>query len=296
MKNSDVTTVTPALLRDWALPQHDEGGDKEGRGRIFVVGGSAQIPGAILLAALASLRAGAGQLKIATAHSIAAHVAIAVPEAWVLPLPETAHGGFVRACAEEIAENANNANAVLFGPGMMDVDATSRLLHTVLPKIKKPVLVLDAAPLAYLGDAPTLLHSLQGNVIVTPHSGEMAAMLGRTKEEIKADPESAAREAAEKLKAVVAMKGAQTYIAAPDGRVYLNRYGNIGLATSGSGDTLAGIIAGLAARGADPVQATVWGVYLHARAGDALAKRVGPLGFLARELLAEIPALMCGLG
>jgi len=295
MKKTAATAVTPALLRDWALPEHDEGDDKEGRGRIFVVGGSAQIPGAILLAALASLRAGAGQLKIATAQSIAAHVAIAVPEAWVLPLPETSAGGFDPACADEIAENANNANAVLFGPGMMDPDATSRLLHAALPQIQKPTLVLDAAPLACLGDAPDLLHSLNGNVIVTPHAGEMAAMLGRDKATIKADPQAAALEAAASLKAVVAMKGSQTYIAAPDGRLYLNRYGNIGLATSGSGDTLAGIIAGLAARGADPVQATVWGVYLHARAGDVLAKRVGPLGFLARELLAEIPALMCGL-
>jgi len=295
MKKSAATAVTPALLGRWALPQHDEGDDKEGRGRIFVVGGSAQIPGAILLAALASLRAGAGQLKIATAQSVAAHVAVAVPEAWVLPLPESAEGGFDPACADEVAENANNAKAVLFGPGMMDADATSRLLHAALPQIEKPTLVLDAAPLACLGDAPELLHSLNGNVIVTPHAGEMAAMLGRTKAEIKADPQAAALEAAAKLKAVVAMKGSQTFIAAPDGRVYLNRYGNIGLATSGSGDTLAGIIAGLAARGADPVQATVWGVYLHARAGDALAKRVGPLGFLARELLAEIPALMHGL-
>ena len=286
------TPLTPALLRGWPLPRHDEGDDKEGRGRIFVVGGSAQIAGAILLAALASLRAGAGQLKIATAQSAAPYVAVTVPEAWVLPLPETKAGGFDPACAEEIAENSNNANAVLFGPGMMDPDATSLLLHAALPQIQKPTLVLDAAPLACLGHAPELLHSLNGNVIVTPHAGEMAAILGRDKAEIKADPMRAAIEAAQKLKAVVAMKGSETYIAAPDGRVYLNRYGCIGLATSGSGDTLAGIIAGLAARGADPVQATMVGVYLHARAGDLLARRVGPLGFLARELLAEIPALM----
>gem|GEM_PF-5411810 len=154
------TAVTPTLLRKWPLPQHDEGDDKEGRGRIFVVGGSAQIPGAILLASLRA-GAGAGQLKIATARSVAAHVALAVPEAWVLPLPETSEGGFGPACADEIAENAN---AVLFGPGMMDPDATRCLLHAALPQIQKPTLVLDAAPLACLGDAPDLLHSLDGNV------------------------------------------------------------------------------------------------------------------------------------
>ena len=292
---SDSVSITPTLLRKWALPRHENGDDKEGRGRIFVVGGSAQIPGAILLAALASLRAGAGQLKIATAQSIAPHVAVAVPEAWVLPLPETGGGGFDPACADEVAENANNADAVLFGPGMQDAEATSRLLHASLPQIQRPTLVLDAAPLACLADAPDLLHSLNGNVIVTPHAGEMAAMLGRSKEDIKADPRGAALEAADRLRAVVAMKGGETYIAAPDGRVYLNRRGSIGLATSGSGDTLAGIIAGLAARGADPVQAAVWGVFLHARAGEVLAERLGPLGFLARELLAEIPALMHSL-
>ena len=287
-----IRDITPALLGRWPLPSHENGDDKEGRGRIFVVGGSPQIAGAILLAALGSLRAGAGQLKIATAAAVGPHLAAHIPEAWVLPLPETPGGGLDPACADEIAENANNANAVLFGPGMMDADATSALLHAALPQIQKPTLVLDAAPLACLGDAPDLLHGLNGNVIVTPHAGEMAAMLGRDKGEIQADPLGAAREAAARLRAVVAMKGGETFIAAPDGRAYRNRNGSIGLATSGSGDTLAGIIAGLAARGADPVQAACWGVFLHARAGDVLAKRMGLLGFLARELLAEIPSLM----
>lgn len=291
-KDNTPVEITEDLLRDWPLPHHENGDDKEGRGRIYVVGGSPEIPGAILLAALASLRAGAGQLKIATARSAAVGIGIAVPEAWVVPLPESSGGGLDPACAEALVHDANNAAAVLFGPGMNDPEATNALLHAVLPQIAGPTLVLDAAPLACLGDAPTLLHGLNGSVVVTPHAGEMAQILSRPKDAIKADPEAAAREAAERLRAVVAMKGGETYIAAPNGRVYVNRRGSIGLATSGSGDTLAGIIAGLAARGADPVQATVWGVFLHARAGEVLAKRIGPLGFLARELLAEIPALL----
>ncbi len=292
---TEATEITENLLRSWPLPRHENGDDKEGRGRIYMVGGSAQIPGAILLAALASLRAGAGQLKIATAGSAAVPLGIAVPESWVVPLPESPGGGLAPDCADAIVSDANNANAVLFGPGMRDPDATNALLHAVLPRVDGPAVVLDAAPLACLGDAPHLLHDLGGNVIVTPHAGEMAQILGCSKEEIKADPEAAAREAGGRLRAVVAMKGGETYIAAPDGRVYVNRRGSIGLATSGSGDTLAGIIAGLAARGADPVQATVWGVFLHARAGEVLAERLGPLGFLARELLAEIPALLHSL-
>ncbi len=288
--------MTPALLAGWPLPQHDEGDDKEGRGRIFVAGGSSEIPGALILSSLASLRAGAGQLKIATGESIARHVAVAVLEAWVVPLPETPGGGFDPACAGELAENAGNANAVLIGPGMQDEEATRLLLDTLLPQIHAPTVVLDAAALACLHDAPHLLHSLEGNVVVTPHAGEMAGILGRSKDDIKSDPCAAAMEAAATLRAVVAMKGRETFIATPEGRVFRNRHGCVGLATSGSGDTLAGIIAGLAARGASPEQATVWGVFLHARAGEVLAERVGPLGFLARELLAEIPRLMWKTG
>ena len=296
MKTTAPTEITPALLADWALPQHDDGDDKEGRGRIFVAGGSSQIPGALILASLASLRAGAGQLKIATGESIARHVAVAVLEAWVVSLPETPGGGFDPACAGELAENANNANAVLIGPGMQDEEATRSLLHALLPQVHAPTTVLDAAALACLHDAPHLLHSLDGNVVVTPHAGEMAGILGRSKDDIKADPCAAAIEAAARLRAVVAMKGSETFIATPEGRVFRNRHGCVGLATSGSGDTLAGIIAGLAARGASAEQATVWGVFLHARAGEILAERVGPVGFLARELLAEIPRLMWKTG
>jgi hydroxyethylthiazole kinase-like uncharacterized protein yjeF len=296
MTTTTQTEITPALLADWPLPQHEDGEDKEGRGRIFVAGGSPEIPGALILSSLASLRAGAGQLKIATGRSVARHVAAAVLEAWVVPLPETPGGGFDPACAGTLAEDAGNAHAFLIGPGMQDEEATSALLHALLPQIHAPTVVLDAAALACLHDAPHLLHLLRGNAVVTPHAGEMAGILGRSKDDIKADPCAAAIEAAAALRAVVAMKGSETFIATPEGRVFRNRHGCVGLATSGSGDTLAGIIAGLAARGASADQATVWGVFLHARAGEILAERVGPLGFLARELLAEIPRLMWKTG
>jgi NAD(P)H-hydrate repair Nnr-like enzyme with NAD(P)H-hydrate dehydratase domain len=136
------------------------------------------------------------------------------------------------------------------------------------------------------------LHSLEGRAVITPHAGEMASCLKEDKAEITGDPGATARRAADLFRCVVALKGAETVIAAPEGEAYRSRAGNVGLATSGSGDTLGGLIAGLAARGAPPLQAAVWGVYLHARAGDRLARRIGPLGFLARELLGEIPGLM----
>jgi NAD(P)H-hydrate repair Nnr-like enzyme with NAD(P)H-hydrate dehydratase domain len=117
-------------------------------------------------------------------------------------------------------------------------------------------------------------------------------MTGEPKGTIEREPAARARKAARRFHATVALKGEETFIADRSGRVWRNRKGNAGLAISGSGDTLSGIAAGLAARGAPPPQAAVWAVALHARAGDRLARRMGPLGFLPRELLAEIPGLM----
>ena len=123
----------------------------------------------------------------------------------------------------------------------------------------------------------------------------MAKLWSIERSEVLAQPLQVSRAAAGHTGAVVVLKGACTYVAAPDGTTFRNTRGNIGLGTSGSGDALSGIIAGLAARGADPLQAAVWGVYLHAKAGEVLARKMGLLGFLARELLAEVPALLARL-
>jgi ADP-dependent NAD(P)H-hydrate dehydratase len=133
-------------------------------------------------------------------------------------------------------------------------------------------------------------------VLLTPHAGEMAHLSGCSKQAVAADPQAAAIEGARRWRAVVALKGATTVVASPDGRLWTHRGGEAGLATSGSGDTLAGMIGGLAARGAGPEQACAWGIMLHAGAGARLASG-GALGFLARELPAQVPAVLqqlCG--
>ncbi len=134
-------------------------------------------------------------------------------------------------------------------------------------------------------------------VIMTPHCGEMAHLTGIDKDCIVGLPDAPALAAARDWNAVIALKGARTVIAAPDGTLWQHEgAGNIGLASSGSGDVLAGIIGGLLARGATETQSACWGVALHARAGDRLAQRLGPLGYLAREIAAEVPALMEQIG
>jgi hydroxyethylthiazole kinase-like uncharacterized protein yjeF len=180
---------------------------------------------------------------------------------------------------------------------MVDPEAVAKVVPEVIAQLdsEKTVIILDAEGFSCLKDLPDLFHKQPGQGIITPHAGEMAGLLGMDKAEIQANPAAIAQQAAKYFQAVVALKGATTYIAGPGGEIYCNNTGNVGLATSGSGDTLSGIIAGLAARGASPSQAAAWGVYLHGKAGESLAARFGLLGFLARELLAEIPGLMVGL-
>jgi ADP-dependent NAD(P)H-hydrate dehydratase len=288
--------ITPALLRRWALPQPDEGGDKEERGRVLVVGGERETPGAIVLAAEAALRAGAGKLRVAAPRGIAPIVAAAVPEARVFGLPETGTGVISERAAGKLVELSGGVQCLLVGPGMIDERAAARLMLKVLPRMKGATLILDAAALACLKERGRNSRLTDSRIILTPNADEMAELLGQSVASIKRDPQARARRAAEDFGAVVALKGRETYVTSP-GRpeTYVNRAGNVGLATSGSGDVLAGLVAGLAARGAEPLQAAVWGVYLHARAGDKLAQRVGPLGYLARELAREVPRLMSEL-
>ena len=148
--------------------------------------------------------------------------------------------------------------------------------------------ILDAAAIQGLGR----LKARKRPLIVTPHAGEMATLLGRAAGEIARDPLAAARTAVDRLGAIVVLKGATTVVAAPGGALFRHRAEIPGLGSSGSGDVLAGLIVGLLAQGLGALDACLWGVALHAAAGRRLARRVGTTGYLARELAAEVPALM----
>jgi hydroxyethylthiazole kinase-like uncharacterized protein yjeF len=286
--------VTAALLRRLPLPKPGEDASKDERGRVLVVGGSAQVAGAVRLAGEAALRSGAGKLQMATVASSAAALGMAVPESLVVALPQTRNGEISGSRATALlAEHASAVDAMLVGPGMQSTRAAHALLAPLVGRLcGDATSILDAAAIAALRVDETLLAPLDGRGVLTPHAGEMASLLGVEKDAVEAAPAELALGAAARFGAVVVLKGATSWIAAPDGSLYRYDGGNVGLATSGSGDTLAGIVAGLAARGAAPVTAVVWGVWLHGSAGRMLARRMGELGFLARELLAEIPPLL----
>ena len=298
-----VHDITASTLRDWPLPMPGAHADKEVRGHVLIVAGSREMPGALLLAATAALRAGAGKLTIATAASVTAALGVALPEARVIGLEETPEGGLRARSPTDAADAATvmpalqqaceRASAILIGPGMQDKQACAALVAALLPCCGESPVILDAGAMCIAGGDNCMRFDTP--VLLTPHAGELAGLTGEDKLHIAADPQAAARAAAQRLNAVVALKGSTTIITAPDGGTCSHTGGNTGLAISGSGDVLAGLIAGLAARGATLEQAAAWGVALHAMAGEQLSLRHGPLGYLAREISAEVPALLRAL-
>lgn len=285
-------TLDRDLLRRFPLPWHPEDSDKEERGRLLVVAGSRELAGAALLAGVGALRAGAGKLQIATAESIAVPLALAVPEARVIGFAETEEGCFDPGGIARLIGLAGGTQAVMIGCGLQHGPPLDAMLDALLASGIGAPLVLDAAVLGSLAPRAEALRAWQSGAVVLPHSREMARLLECGAEEVEADPLAAARRAAERFDVVALVKGQYSYLAHPDGRAFRFRGGGVGLATSGSGDALAGIVGGLAARGADPLTAALWGVYLHGEAGRRLSREVGRIGFLARELLDLVPGLM----
>lgn len=273
-------------LRDNPLPDPFATESKEERGRVLVVGGSAQVPGAAWLAGRAALHAGAGKLQVATTSSTAVSLAVRLPEAKVSPLTEDPHGEIARVNTATI-QAARNADAVVVGPGMAPHRATRRLVCDLLA-VMRSGWVLDAG--AILKPADIAAFALPG--VVTPHVGEMATAMDLTREEVAADPLQVATQFAAQAGCVVVMKGVPTYVVDHAGTALKYLVHAPGLGTSGSGDVLAGLIAGLMARGASPTTAAAWGAWLHGNAGLQLARQVGPVGYLARDISPQVPQLM----
>lgn len=276
-----------AALRDHPLPRV-EGGDKDSHGRILVVAGSRDVPGAALLGATAAMRAGAGKLQIVTVASAAPHLGMAMPEAMVIGLTEDSAGGFAHGAHERIAELARDSDAIVAGPGLGRNDECARIAEALL-ETDVP-LVLDAALLHALKPLPGIERS--SLPLLLPHAGELASLLDIAPEAVERQPVVSGIRAARLYRAIVLVKGVTSHVVTPDEAIWTYDGGSPGLGVSGSGDSLAGIAGGLLARGADPLAALLWAVWLHGEAGAALSKKIGRTGFLAREIADEIPALL----
>lgn len=282
-------------LRDNPLPQPPPDVDKNARGRVFAVGGCRSVPGGLLLTAEAALRAGAGKVQVAAVASAALPLGIAMPEMAVFATEED-NKGEIAVLPDDIVSHIAECNAVIAGPAMGCSVAAGRVADKLLSGPCDGIsLIFDAAVLMTISQRAAQVARRRNPALLTPHLGEMAAMLGWDADRIERDRCAAVQQAAHQYGATVILKGSTSLIADRDGALFAYAGGGSGLATGGSGDVLAGIAAGLAARGATPLESALWAVWLHGEAGRRCSEQIGPIGFLARELLAHLPGLMRAL-
>lgn len=285
--------LDPAWLRRHPLPVPPEDTDKNSRGRVVLVGGSLRVPGGLTLTATAALRAGAGKVQIGLPEALAIPTGLAMPEAAVIALPSGKDGEI--ADASPLLSDIKPQTCLALGPAVTSPDAAGVVLDALLPVAGEMPVILDAAAVNAAAGRRDAVASLPGGAVLTPHVGEMAQLTGLEAGDIESRREDVVRQAARDFNAVTILKGPTTLIASPDGETLLYGGGGAGLATGGSGDVLTGIIAALCARGMPAWEAVCWGVWLHGEAGRRLAERLGPMGYLARELPAELPGLMRGV-
>jgi hydroxyethylthiazole kinase-like uncharacterized protein yjeF len=283
------TPIAADSLRDHPLPPVIDG-DKETKGRILVLAGSRDVPGAALLAATAAMRAGAGKLRIATVESVATPIAVAMPEAMVFGLAEAGDGGFAGGALEGMKEAVTDVDAIIAGPGVKSGDVCKPMADMLLET--DAALALDVAFLRTLEPLHDRELNRSSTPVLLPNAPELADLLDCDEAAIERDPVGSGIRAAQLYCSIVLVKGVESHVVTPDGSCWRYDGGAPGLGVSGSGDVLAGIVGGLLARGADPLNALLWSVWLHGEAGARLANKVGPIGFLARQIAVEIPALL----
>ena len=262
-------------------------------GHALIVAGSVGKAGAAVLSSRGALRAGAGLVTVATAAEALPTVAAGMPEIMTVPLVSTDVGtiGLHALDYGRFAEIAAKKSVLAIGPGLSTHAETRDFVHDAVEKSEIPV-ILDADGLnAYDGCADRLNDRKTAALVITPHPGEMARLLGRSVPDIQSRRLDTALEAANRWRAIVVLKGFHTIVAAPDGRAFVNTTGNPGMATAGTGDALTGILAGLTAQfGTDDwLRIVGLGVYLHGLAGDIAAARVGEIPLVAGDLLEALP-------
>ena len=266
------------------IPRLKRDAHKGDRGRVFIVAGSLRMSGAARLAGWGGLRGGGGLVTVATPETVHAIVAADLPCALTLPLPAR-RGGFSPSGAARARAYAAEADAVAVGPGL--TTEVGSFLRRFLKGLKQPV-VIDADALNIIAVDPAIMDSFEAPRVLTPHPGEAARLLGG---KVGADRVAAAAALAERFHAVVVLKGMGTVVC--DGEcAYVERAGNPGMATGGTGDVLTGLLAARLAMGVAPFDAAVQAVHAHARAGDLAALAVGEQSMIATDLVANLPAAL----
>ncbi len=284
----------PALFtegKEWVLPDEEdlqsllphraESGHKGDFGKVLVVAGSEGMVGAALLCAGATLRSGAGMVKIACPAALQDQVVKAMPEVMTIPFEADA-------CFDDLQDALEWADAVAVGPGLGREKKRMQVVRELVAKSELPV-VLDADGLFAFNEDASALSQRESDLLVTPHHGEMASLCGVDSPYGQSDLVDAGLDLCSQAELTLMLKGAPSFTIIPDGQVFLNDSGNSGMATAGSGDILTGLLAGLVAQGLSCEDASILGAHLHGIAGDLCASNVGQRGMTAVDLLMHLP-------
>lgn len=275
--------ITKKLVKNY-LPERPQHGHKGTFGHVLVLGGSRHFVGAPIFTAKAALNSGAGLVTLAVPESIYPLAAGQNPESLFLPLPEV-DGHFARAGLQELAARLRQFNSIAVGPGMGRFPDGEEWLKTFIGLLTNQPLVVDADALYLLRDELDLVRQYKGNVIFTPHPGEMARLINRTVREVEADRLGIAKTFAMEYSVYLLLKGHRSIIATPDGEIYINPFGHDALGKGGSGDVLTGLITSFLAQGTAPLKALAAASYLHARTGEAKAKVLSHYGVTPLDVI-----------
>ena len=274
------------------LSRCDPNAHKNDFGHVLILAGSPVMLGAAALAALAAMRTGAGLVTcgIPTSLNLALQKKIS-PVIMTLPLPQTKTATFALPAYKELQRHFHKFNAIVIGPGMGQSSQTQKFILTLIARCRTP-LVIDADALNALAKDPRVLLKNKGVRILTPHPGEMARLTGCSRQTVEHNRSKIAAQFAKMHECIVVLKGHRTVIASPQGKVYINRTGNAGMATAGSGDVLTGVIAALLGQGIGPLESARLGAYLHGKAGDAAASSLAKAGMIAVDIIDHLPLVM----
>lgn len=273
------------------FPKRKPDANKKDFGHIFVIAGSSGYTGAAYLTSQAALLSGSGLVTLAVGKSIYPIMAAKLTEVIVRPFFETRDLSLSLMAEKELLNFCQNCDCIAMGPGISQNKETQNLVRNIICKAEKPI-VLDADGLNAIAAHPEILKKAAAPLVLTPHPGEMSRLTGEETESIQNNRKDIALSFAHQYNIVLVLKGSQTVVAKPDGEYYINKTGNAGMATGGTGDCLTGMIASFIGQGLEPFNAAIAGVYFHGLAGDIVAKEKGVLSLIATDLLNKLPEVL----
>ncbi len=279
--------ITPGGVKN-LLPLRNWEFHKGRAGKIYVIGGSTGLTGAVTMACEGALTAGSGLIYAVVPESLNVIFEQKLTEQMTLPIPDRGAGCFSPDMVERVAELIKKADAIAIGPGLSHRVETEDFVSVLMKKMEKP-LVIDADGLNCLSNNPDLLRDVDSPVIITPHEGEMSRLSGKPIEEVKDNRLDVARDFSKRYGVITVLKGYRTVVADPEGTVYINDAGNPYMATGGMGDILTGMVVSFLGQGMVPIEATISAVYLHSLAADIAVESYPRVPVAPRHIISYYP-------